>query len=206
MKKIFVATALCAAISTPAFAIGNTSDGGLFLEPAITWESGSSDLDLPSPFSNSEADLDGFGVGMRLGFHAMESFFIGVDGRYSFLKFEENKLGMDTDAKSWNIGPVVGLQMPTDLGIRVWAGYIAAGEVDPDKDRELDIKFKSGSGFRVGGGLKLALVSLNVEYQKIKYDKTELESIGIFDPGSESKQTDLDNESIVLSVSMPFAI
>lgn len=190
----------------PVTAFAQENSGGLFIEPAITYESGSGDINLPSPFSNSENDLDGFGLGARLGFHVYESIFIGVDGRYSFVTFKENKINMDTDAKAWNIGPVVGVQMPTDLGIRVWGSYILAGEVDPDKDKEVDLKFKSGNGFRLGVGIKLLMVSVNAEYQKIKYDETKVQSLAIFDPGSTTNNVSLDNESVVLSVSFPVSI
>lgn len=205
MKKIILLAGVLMAVTSVAQA-DETSDLGLFIEPSITWEKGSADIDLPSPLGKSSSDVDGFGLGARVGFHVMDSLFIGVDGRYSFPTFKEDKLGMDTDAKSWNAGPVVGLQMPTTLGLRVWGSYIAAGELDPDRDNSVDVKFKSGQGFRVGAGVKLGVVSLNAEYQKLKYDKTEVQSVGIFDPGSESHKTTLDNESVILSASFPIAI
>lgn len=204
MKNVIVAGSLLAIFSTPSFA--QEKAGGLFIEPSLTWEKGDGDINLPSPFSNSESELNGFGVGARVGFHIYESVFLGVDGRYSFLKYEENKINMDADAKAWNVGPVVGFQMPTDLGIRVWGGYIMAGEVDPDKSKEVDLRFESGSGYRVGAGIKLGLVSLNAEYQKIKYDTTKVQSVGVFDPGSNTNNIELDNESMILSVSFPLSI
>lgn len=202
--KLLLALLILTFGTSPAFAQENT--GGLFVEPAITYESGSGDINLPSPFSNSESDLDGFGLGARVGFHIYESVFLGVDGRYSFLTFKENKIDMDTDAKAWNVAPVIGFQMPTALGLRVWGSYVLAGEVDPDKDNEVDLKFKSGNGFRVGVGVKLAMVSVNAEYQKIKYDETQVQSLAAFDPGSTTDNVKLDNESVVLSVSFPVSI
>lgn len=192
------------AVGTTAFAQENT--GGIFVEPMVTYESGSGDINLPNPFSNSESDLDGFGLGARLGFHVYDSVFVAVDGRYSFLNFKENKINMDTDAKGWNIAPVIGFQMPTALGLRVWGSYVLAGEVDPDNDKNVDLKFKSGNGFRVGLGVKLAMVSVNAEYQKIKYDETQVQSLSVFNPGSTTDNVRLDNESVVLSVSFPVAI
>lgn len=206
MKKISLIAGTIFLVSSSIYAADGDNAGGLFIEPMITWESGSGDIDLPSPLGGSSADVDGFGLGARVGFHVMESLFIGADGRYSFPNFKEKKLEMDTDAKSWNVGPVVGIQMPTTFGLRVWGGYIAAGELDPDRDNSVDVKFKSGQGFRVGAGVKLGIVSVNAEYQKIKYDKTEIESVGVFNPGSETHKTDLDNESLVLSASFPIGI
>lgn len=202
--KLLLALSLLTIATSTAFAQENS--GGLFIEPAITYESGSGDINLPSPFSNSESDLDGFGLGARVGFHIYESVFLGVDGRYSFVTFKENKINMDTDAKAWNVGPVIGLQMPTELGIRVWGSYVLAGEVDPDKDKEVDLKFKSGNGFRLGVGVKLLMVSVNAEYQKIKYDETRVQSLAVFDSGSTTDNVSLDNESVVLSVSFPVSI
>lgn len=202
--KLLLALSLIFIGTSTAFSQENP--GGIFIEPAITYESGSGDINLPGPFSNSESDLDGFGLGARFGFHVYESVFLGVDGRYSFLTFKENKINMDTDAKAWNVGPVIGIQMPTDLGIRVWGSYILAGEVDPDKDKEVDLKFKSGNGFRLGVGVKLLMVSVNAEYQKIKYDETRVQSLAVFDSGSTIDNVSLDNESVVLSVSFPVLI
>lgn len=193
--------------SANAMAIGGDSEGGLFVEPMVTWQKGDGDLSLPTPFTDGTAELDGFGLGARLGFHVMESFFIGVDGRYSFLNYSDNKLNLDTDGNAWNIGPVVGFQMPTALGLRIWASYIAAGDLDLDDDNQnIDLTYKSGSGFRVGAGIKLALASINAEYQKMEYDKTSIESVGIFDPNSDTSKINLKDESLILSVSFPIAI
>jgi hypothetical protein len=183
-----------------------TSEAGLFVEPMVTWERGRGDINFPAPISNGETELDGFGLGARIGMHVYESFFVGADARYSFLTFKDNKLHQDTDAKAWNVGPVVGVQMPTMFGLRVWGGWIVASEVDPDMDKNVNEKFESGQGYRIGAGVKLSVVSLNIEYQKINYSKTRLEDVGVFTANTVRDNVELDNDSMVLSVSFPIAI
>lgn len=46
-----------------------------FLEPAITYDSGETDVNYPSPLSNSTGTTSGFGIGARIGFHISEAFF-----------------------------------------------------------------------------------------------------------------------------------
>lgn len=180
--------------------------GGIFVEPILSYERGEGDIDFPAPFNSSDTDVDGFGVGARLGFHIFESVLIGADGRYSMPRFKDSALDQDVDAKAYNYGPVVGIQMPTELGIRVWGGYIMDGELDPEKDRNVDEKFTQAKGYRVGAGIKLSIVSLNLEYQDLTYEKTELQEVGVFNPGYSRGDVELKNQSWILSVSFPISI
>ena len=118
-------------------------------------------------------------------------------------KLKDTTLNQDIKSKSWNVGPMVGLQMPTPLGLRFWGSWILAGVLDPDKDQGVDEKFKSGNGFRLGGGLRVALVSLNIEYQHIKYDETQIQEAGVFTPGYSTSDIALKNNSLIVSVSIP---
>lgn len=104
MKGLILGLAATFMVATQA----NAQVAGLFVEPSVTWENGSGDINLPSPFNNTKADIDGFGLGMRLGMHVMDTVFLGIDGRYSFLNFKEDRSGTDVDANAYNIGPVVG--------------------------------------------------------------------------------------------------
>ncbi len=201
MRNLKLAVGLTLLTSFAAYA---ENKGGVFVEPMLTYESGTSKVDFPAPAGSSDSDISGFGVGARLGFHIQEVVFLGIDGRYSMPTYENDDTNIDTRATAYNIGPVVGVQMPTDLGIRLWAGYIMAGQMDVEKDEGLDLKFKDASGYRVGGGIKLASVSLNLEYQEIKYSETELEDAGFF-TGS-TRDVDASNKSFILSVSFPISI
>lgn len=179
---------------------------GFFVEPMLTWERGRGDVNFPSPINSQDTELDGFGVGARFGGHVWETIFLGVDARYSIPTFKSAGLNQDVDAKAWNVGPMVGAQMPFLIGLRGWASMIVAGEVDPDMGANVNEKFKSGLGFRVGAGFNIAFVSLNIEYQKIKYDKTQIEDVGVFAVNSTRDDIELDNDSMILSVSFPLAI
>lgn len=201
MKILKLAVGLTLLTSFAAIA---ENKGGVFVEPMLTYESGTSEVDFPAPAGSSDSDVSGFGVGARLGFHIQEVVFLGVDGRYSMPTFENDDTDINTRATVYNIGPVVGIQMPTDLGIRLWAGYIMTGQMDLEKDEGIDLKFKDASGYRVGGGIKLASVSLNLEYQQIEYAETELEDAGFF--SGTTNDVDATNKSFILSVSFPISI
>lgn len=96
--------------------------------------------------------------------------------------------------------------MAIDIGLRVWGGYVMGGELDPEKDKNVDAKFKDAKGYRVGAGIKLGIASLNLEYQDLKYGTTEIEEAGVFTPGSNYNDVNLKNKSFILSVSFPIAI
>lgn len=202
MKKLLVLSSIMMVV--PGFS--KAADAGLFVEPILSYERGRGDVNFPAPINSQDTELDGFGIGARLGFHVMESLFVGADGRYSMPKFKSNGLNQDADTKAWNVGPVVGVQMPTIVGLRVWAGYVLAAEVDPEGSNNVDQKFKSGSGYRVGAGIKFGITSINIEYQSVKYDETLLEDVGVFTPNTSRSDVQLDNSSTILSVSFPIAI
>lgn len=180
--------------------------GGLFIEPMATYETGSGDINFPSPINSSESKVKGFGVGARVGAQVVQTVFAGVDARYSIPKLEDSSLNQDVKSKEWNVGPMIGIQMPTPIGLRLWGSWILAGQLDPDTDKGVDEKFKDGNGFRLGGGFRFALISINAEYQYIKYDETEIQEAGIFTPGYTTNNISLTNKSLILSVSIPIGL
>jgi hypothetical protein len=111
----------------------------------------------------------------------------------------------DAESVSTNWGPVVGIQMP-NFGLRVWANAIMGGELNPESSGGFDVNFKEASGYRIGAGLRLASISLNLEYQDSKYDKTTLQQLGPFTPGSTLNGVDLENKSWIVSVSFPLEL
>ena len=201
MRNLNLALGLSVLVSFSAYA---ENKGGLFVEPMLTYESGTSKVDFPAPAGSSKSDISGFGVGARLGFHIQEIVFLGIDGRYSMPNYTNSDTKINTRATAYNIGPVVGIQMPTTLGLRLWAGYIMAGSMDLEKDQGIDLKFKDATGYRVGGGIKIAAISLNLEYQQMMYGKTELQDAGFF--SGSTKNVDSTNQSFILSVSFPISI
>ena len=183
----------------------NAADGGgLFIEPGVTYERGNGKLDLPSPFDDDKADVNGFGAMARVGFHISEAFFVAADGRYSRPTVDNDDY--KADATAYNYGLTAGVQMPTTLGIRLWGTWVAGGELDPEKDENLDLKFKGANGYRLGGGIKLGIVSLNLEYQQLKYSDAELQKLGPFTVGENLDDTDATNDSWIASVSFPFSL
>lgn len=200
IKRNIVTLGLSFTACLPALA----NDAGLFVEPMLTYERGKAKLQLPAPFNSSRSTVNGFGLGARLGLHVYESMFLGLDARYSRPTYKNEDTGVDRTADSYNIGPMIGVQMPTPFGVRVWAGYIMAGEMDVKRDDEVDFTFEKANGYRVGGGVKLTLVSLNLEYQDIKYDRAQLSNASIF--SGTTSDVDQTNKSMVFSVSFPISI
>jgi hypothetical protein len=185
-------------LSSAVFA---SNDGGLFVEPAVTYEQGRCDINFPAPLGSTDGDVFGFGLGARLGFHWSEMFFLGADARYSMPKSEFGDY--NENAKAYNWGPVVGMQMP-DYGLRIWGSYIAGAELNPDGS-QFDAKFKDGTGFRVGAGLRFKAVSLNLEYQEVSYDTAEVQALGPFAPG-DFGSVELENKTWLASVSFPIQL
>lgn len=200
MKNKILGTMMVLAVSAPAFA---ADKGGLFVEPMVTYENGDGKIDYPNPFGNSDSDIKGWGVGTRLGFHIMDSIFVGADGRWSKPTFKDSSLDTKADAEAWNWGPTVGFQTPTDFGLRVWGTYIVQGELNPEKDNGVDPKFTQGSGYRVGAGVKVWMASLNVEWQKLTYDRSQASTnIANFS----TNNADLKTDSWIFSVSFPIGL
>lgn len=171
---------------------GNSIDkGGFYWEPMITYQTGKATLDLGA-LGDANSNVKGFGAGLRLGMHASEIIFVAADARYSRLDFE------GTNANAWNLGPVVGVQMP-NYGLRVWGTYVLAGEADRDKDGDTDVTFKKPNGWRLGAGIHVLSFSLNAEYQDLKYS----EATGKAGPLATTIDTDARDKSWIASVSFP---
>lgn len=181
---------------------GSNSRGGLFIEPALTFERGDTAVNYPSPLTSSSGRADGLGIGARIGFHLSEVLFMGFDGRYSMPQFKDSSVQYDAKAVATNWGPVIGLQMP-DLGIRVWGSYILAGELNPEASGGFDVKFQNAKGYRAGVGFRVASLSINLEYQDLKYDKSTLEQIGQLNIGTTFEGVNLQDKKWLASVSFP---
>jgi hypothetical protein len=182
-------------------ALGQTAHAdGILFEPAVTYEMGDTSVNYPSPISSSSGTARGLGFGARVGMHIANVFLLGIDGRYSIPQFKDSSVSYDAPSVSTNWGPTLGFQMPI-VGLRVWGTYIAAAELNPDKSGSLDVKFTKGTGYRVGTGFHFILVSVNLEYQQVKYDNTDLENAGPF-TGSFS-DVKLENKTWIVSASFP---
>lgn len=199
IKKVVI---ICSIIFLSAYTYAESSSGGLFIEPSVSYETGSSSTNYPSPLSNSTGTVNGFGLGARLGIHLKEVIFLGLDGRYSMPQFKDSSVNYDANSVLTNWGPVVGLQMP-NLGLRVWTSYIVDSELNPEISGNYDIKLQKGTGYRIGAGFRITAFSLNVEYQSIKYSETKLEQIGPFNSGTTFDSVTPENKTWLLSLSFP---
>ena len=202
MVKIqIIITLLFFSFTTHAEILG----GGLFLEPALTYQKGSLKVQYPTPFlSDSNENINGYGLGVRAGVHFADILFLAADIRYSQPNYESTALNGSAKAHALNYGVTLGLQTPF-FGIRLWNTFILDGSLNPDAINSVDVEYKGFNGYRIGGGLYIAIISLNLEYQEAKYKSTNVQSAGPFAPGT------LDNvngteKSIILSVSFPLAL
>lgn len=204
--KALVATAVVG-LSLGSVAHAQETRGGLFIEPGITYEKGDTKAKTSqagSVFDDSTGEANGFGLVGRLGIHVNDMFFVAADARYTnMLKHTLSLYNGETDATSWSIAPVVGVQTPY-AGIRLWAGYVAAAGLDPEGTNGWDIKYEKGTGFLVGGGVRLGIVSLNLEYKNIQFDRMTAQS----NPGPDLGSTDIEGEdrAVIASVTFPLAL
>lgn len=199
MKSILLVAA--AVVGLGSVAQAQEHKGGLFVEPGITYELGTTNTSYPG--GDSSGTNRGFGLMGRVGFHASDIIFLAADVRYSKPHFKDGNI--DADADAYQVGPVLGIQMPV-AGLRVWGEYVAQAQLDPAGTNNFDAKFKNGTGFTVGAGLHILAVSVNLEYQKLDYKTTEFQSVGPFTNVGDSDRVRAKNEAYVLSVSFPISI
>ena len=155
-------------------------------------------MNYASGLINSNATTKGFGVMVRAGIHVYDRFFIAADGRYSMLKYNDNANHYTESASGWDLSPVIGIQMP-DMGPRLFAGYIVTGSLDPKGTNGIDPMLDQASGFRVGAGLKMRQCSVNLEWQSLRYGKSELQ----LSNGAAPISFDYKSDGMVASVSFP---
>lgn len=183
------------------------SRGGLFLEPMLFATQEDQTIktsQIPLVAGDTTNDTRGYGVGLRFGGHISEVFLLGLDGRYARVDAGDSFYSQE-DANVYNIAPVVGLQTPL-FGIRVLAGYVVAGENNPGTSSQgLDLKFKEATGWRLGAGVHVGAVGINLEYQDLTYNKTEIESLGQVAINNDV-DIDMESKGYALSVSFPIEL
>lgn len=203
MKLITLAiVSFAASLGTAAFADDDIRGSGAFLEPGISYQTLDSNVNYPAPLTNSSATLRGFGVLLRGGVHVWERVFVAADARYGMNRYNDNANNYSVDAQSWDLAPTIGVQM-ADWGVRLYAGYVLAGDLDPKSANGYDFRFENPNGWRVGAGLKLQHLSLNVEWQNINYGKTTVQSVGGFAPNATTDDIEFRGEGLVVSLTFP---
>lgn len=196
--KTYLAAAAIVTTSTSAMAL---SPAGLFVEPGVTYESLDTTINWSAPFSDSTGTSKGLGVSARLGLHVGEIVFLALDARYAKPTFTDSATDASSSATSFNYGPVVGIQTPI-VGLRVWGQYVLDGSYDPEKTSFMDYKFDKGNGYRVGVGMHVAVVSINLEYQDLKY-KTSIQEFLSTPVNASLENADLSSKGFILGVSFP---
>jgi hypothetical protein len=198
MKKLAIALAfLGTAVMTSA-----AHADGLFVEPAITYESGSNSITWPV-VGNSTGNTKGPGFDLKLGGHLMDILFLALDASYSKPGFTNSAVNYDAAADQNLFGVILGAQMPI-VGLRLWGGYIFDGQLDPAASNGFDVKFTRAQGYKLGAGFRVLMVSLNLEYQDVKFGNTSLQTQPAAFTGAIDEK--LQNKTTLVSVSMPFTI
>ena len=150
--------------------------------------------------SDTTGTNTGYGLGLKAGIHLSE-FFIGVDGRYDREQMNDS-FYQTANANVYNYGPTAGFQMPY-AGLRFVATYVTGGQFNADPGvNGLQLNFQNPTGWRAGLGFHVEFVSLNLEYQDLTYDYTQVASLGTLAPNS---RVTLHNETngYLLSLSFP---
>lgn len=202
--KLLSASILGLGLGLAAQPASAVEGGGLFVEPMLTYEMGGGKIDWPTPFENSDGDINGVGLGARIGFHVMDTLFVAGDLRYSRPGFKDASNDIDSSAAAYNFGATVGAQTPV-VGLRVWGSLLLGSGLDPDKSNNVDFKFTGGNGYRVGVGFYVAVVSVNLEFQHLNYNTT-VEEFGPFDVNQSFDDSDLTDNAYILSVSFPISL
>ncbi len=94
-----------------------------------------------------------------------KSMFIGVDGRYS----------LPTSESTVNYGPVLGVQLSTRMPARIWVGSNIP-----------DLRRSKHDGIRIGTGVKIGMISLNIEFQQNKFKQFESDFLSQNPPSNNS--------------------
>ncbi len=201
-KKMTVATLMSGLSLFAAGPMASANEsGGLFVEPAVIYQNTDNTLSAPIAGS-SDGTSSGLGIGARIGLHASEVFFLAADIRYARPEFKNDFLSYQADGSAYSVGPTVGAQMPV-VGLRVWGTYVATGEFNPDASNGVDYKFSDLTGYRAGAGFRIMAASVNLEYQELTYNKTDVSAIG---GTASSDDVDLKDKGFSLSASFPIEL
>ncbi|OFZ32053.1 MAG: hypothetical protein A2622_12550 [Bdellovibrionales bacterium RIFCSPHIGHO2_01_FULL_40_29] len=201
MKKIFYFMSL---FLTSYTAQAQYSAAGWFIEPGVFYQSGTVTVDYPAPFSESSETIKGYGIGLRVGGHFADILFYAADLRYGKPHYDSDALSDSADAETLDAAATFGVQTPF-FGIRAWASYLIDGTLDPGVINSVDIKYSRFGGYRIGVGLYIAIVSVNLEYQDAKYNNTSVDSIGPFAVGT-LDDVNASDKSYIVSVTFPIAL
>ena len=183
------------------------SSGGLFVEPMLIYSKNEASIktsQLPLLTGDSSGTINDTAIGARLGFHVAEIFILAADGRYGKSRFQDS-LYSTADATDYNYGVTAGIQTPI-AGIQLFGTYILGGVFDPTAGAlNIDMKFTDARGYRVGAGIHILAVSLNLEYQDLTYNNSTIESFGNVTVNQTSK-VDATQRGYAVSLGFPIEL
>lgn len=179
----------------------HAADGGFFIEPGVFQDQGTADFRSSTGLVNFDGDLKGTGLELKIGGHFADIFFLGLDAERSEPQYTSSNYS--TNTQSTLAGAVVGVQTPV-LGVRLWGSYFPYGTFDQNRDQGLQMKFSEPEIYKVGAGLRVAMVSVNLEYLKGKYRESEIQNNG--NTFASFDDADAERESWALGVSFPFSL
>jgi hypothetical protein len=155
---------------------------GFFVEPMITGQQADSTIEtsaLPVINDDTSGTTTGYGLGAKVGAHFQKTIDVYLDGRWAQQDFKDSSYS-SASGDSWTVGPGLAWETPW-AGLRFTGTYVMDGEFDPESGASgVDMKFNEPTGARLGVGFKIAAVSLNLEYEDLTYDKSDIESFGSF--------------------------
>lgn len=186
MKKIIQLTLLV----TLAFIFTTESKAALLIEPVVGYNFGTK-LDVEN--DDSYTGGSGTAFGGRVGYQNL-GLQLGLDYLKSSIDMDDNDFDENVDMSEW--AGFVGYEFP--ILIRAYAGYIfsAAGS---SKASSFDVDFVEGSGTKLGIGFTgLPLIDINVEYRT--------GSFGNYEIGGTKQNKEVNYQSIMLGLSLPFTI
>lgn len=190
--------------TTPQPTESHRSAGGLALEPMIIYSQDNENIrtsQLPLIPSDTSGTSRSAGFGLKIGGHIGEVVVLGADARYAKSEMSDSSYGTARGDK-YTLGPVLGVQMPV-AGLRLWGTYVLAGDYDPEAGAQgFDLRFKDPRGYRVGVGLHVGPVSLNLEYEDLTFQNTQIQSFGLGNATADSS-VDFSSRGYLASLSFP---
>ena len=182
------------------------SRGGVFLEPFISYETATTQMrtsQLPVVSDDTSGTNQGFGVGGRIGGHIWEALWLAGDVRYARTQLQDS-FYQNAEADNFNYGATLGVQTPW-AGIRLWGTYVIDGFSDPAAGvGGLNVKFDDMRGYRIGAGVHLAAVSVNLEYHDTEFGSTSVS--GGVGPVRATANTSIDADSRGYTLSLGFPL
>ncbi len=178
MKKVLLAFALVMGFTS-------ASHAGWMVEPYLGWERGDLSKD-------ADGTLSGTAIGARVAYTLPVLVWLGLDGMYTLTGEIDPDGGSKEDAKRTALYAVVGVDFP--ILVRGWLGYGLMNEWKIDSSPSASYK---GDSMKIGVGFTgLPFLSVNFEYIKDTFDEIKA--------GGVTADTDIENTSYMISVSLPW--